>query len=55
MDGRADLKAIRGVITAEYDVGKRKAEADLLEFIRDMKAIGAVAEARAKKTVTSNE
>ena len=43
LDGSADLKAIRGVITAEYDVGKRKAEADLLEFIRDMKAIGAVA------------
>lgn len=42
LDGCADLKAIRGNITAEYDVGKRKAEADLLEFIRDMKAIGAV-------------
>ncbi len=43
LDGSTGLKAIRGVITAEFDVGKRKAEADLLEFIQDMKAIGAVA------------
>jgi hypothetical protein len=53
LDGVADLKAIRGAIAAEYDVGKRKAQADLLEFIQDMKVIGAVAEARPKKTVTS--
>ena len=43
LDGRADLAAIREDITAEYDVGRQKAEEDLLEFIGDMKTIGAVA------------
>jgi hypothetical protein len=57
LDGKADLRVIRKAITAEYDVGQRRAEADLLEFIRDMKAIGAVAEARDEKQqrVTRNE
>jgi hypothetical protein len=57
LDGSMDLKGIQASIAAEYDVGRQKAEADLIEFIRDMEAIGAVTEARDEKQqrVTRNE
>jgi hypothetical protein len=43
LDGAAALAAIRRRIAAEYDVSEEQAESDLLEFMRELKTIGAVA------------
>ncbi len=42
LDGARDLKAVAGLITAEYDVPREQAEADLLAFVQEMKTIDAV-------------
>jgi hypothetical protein len=42
LDGSQDLAAIKNRITAEYGVADDAAEADLLAFIEEMKAIAAV-------------
>ena len=42
LDGSTTLTAIKNLIATEYDVADSQAEADLLEFMRDMQAIDAV-------------
>ena len=42
LDGVADLKFIREVITREYEVAANAAETDLFTFIDEMESISAV-------------
>ena len=42
LDGARSLKSVAALIAAEYEVAPDRAEADLLEFIREMASIDAV-------------
>ena len=43
LDGKTAASEIGRAISAEYDVSAEQAEADLAEFLTEMKSIGAVA------------
>jgi hypothetical protein len=42
LDGTTDLKTLQELLTREYAVSDKEAEADLLAFIADMQTISAV-------------
>ena len=44
IDGQRKVKEIRDVIVEEYDVTPEMAEADLVEFLQQLEAIGAIKE-----------
>ena len=43
LDGERNLAAVKDKIMAEYEIGPRETEADLLEFVTDLMQIEAVA------------
>jgi hypothetical protein len=42
LDGERNLATIKDIIMAEYEIGYREAEADMLEFVTDLTQIEAV-------------
>jgi hypothetical protein len=42
IDGKRSLQEIGNIITEEFDVASKEAEADLVEFLRQLEQIGAV-------------
>jgi len=44
LDGEHDLTAIRDGIAAEFEVGAEQAEADLTEFVAQLRAAGLISE-----------
>jgi len=44
IDGKRDLKKISKTISAEYDITPEDAEIDIMDFIEDLKSIGALME-----------